>query len=135
MNPESERPPKGKPGRPPNTSNPNVRKDYTKNPTPNAKSKAKAKAKANPSPTPTPTPTPTPKAKAKAHTRKPKHDTDLINEVDLDYWRNVANLTTMRDQLNKRGFRKHKTANNKAMNKPHYLEEILKMIHEGRWII
>ena len=127
VNPESERPPKGRPGRPPNTSNPNVRKDHTKNPTPTPKTKAKAKAN--------PTPTPTPKAKAKAYTRKPKHDTDLINDVDLDYWQNVANLTTMRDQLNKRGFRKYKTPNGKAMNKPHYLEEILKRINEGRWII
>ena len=76
-NPESERPPKGKPGRPSNTQpTNNVRKDHTKNPTP------KAKAKANP--------TPSAKAKAKANptanTRRPQHDTDLINNIDLEFW-------------------------------------------------
>ena len=80
--------------------------------------KAKAKAKANPS----------------ANTRRPQHDTDLINNIDLEFW-GSTNLTTIRDQLNKRGFRKHKTANGKRMNKPDYLEEVFKMINEGRWII
>ena len=108
-NPESERPPKGRPGRPSNSQ-----------PTPKAKAKSKG---------------PDIKVDAKNKTRRPKHDTDLINEVDVDFWQNEANLTTIRDQLNKRGFRKYKTSNGKRMNKPDYLEEVFKMINEGRWVV
>ena len=80
--------------RPSNTqsSNNRVRKDIFKE-TP--KGKAKTKAKTNPSPTQNPTP-------------NPKHDTDIINSTDFEFWA-AQNLTTIKDQLNKRRFRKHKT--------------------------
>ena len=98
--------------------------DHTKNPTPTAKATAKTNQTA----------TPTAKAKTKANTRRLQHDTDLINTIDRDFCENI-NLTTIRDQFNKRGFRTYKTANGKIMNKPGYLEELFKMINERRWII
>ena len=137
-NPEPTHEPKGAAGRPPNTQPAPKAKA---NPTPAPKAKANPtpapKAKANPTPPVKKdhTKTPTPKAKAKAQPRRPKHDTDLLNEVDVDYWQNEANLTTIRDQLNKRGFRKYKTSNGKRMNKADYLEEVFKMINEGRWVV
>ena len=83
-NPESEHEPKGKPGRPSNTqsSNNRIRKDISKE-TP----KGKGKGKANPKP-------------------NPKHDTGITNNTDFEFWKG-QNLTIIKDQLNKRNYRKH----------------------------
>ena len=52
--------------------------------------------------------TPTPKAKAKAKARaNPNHDTEIIDNTGPEFWK-VQNLTALKDQLNKRGFRRHK---------------------------
>ena len=56
------------------------------------------------------TPTATAKAKAKAKARakaNPDHDTERIDNPDPEFWKSVT-LTALRDQLNKRGFRRHK---------------------------
>ena len=117
-NPESTHESKRKRGRPRNTQGP---KPNTQGPPPVRKEifkeTPKAKAKANPIPTP-----------------KPKHDTDIINNNDFKFWES-QNPTIIKDQLNKRNYRKHKNPNGSRMNKPHYLAEILKMINAGSWII
>ena len=95
--PESTHEDRGKPGRPPNTQPkpkargpPTVQKDIFKE---KAKTKAKAKAKAN-----------------------PKHDTEVDNNTDFKYWE-AKNLTVIKDQLNKRGYRKHRTPDGGRMKK------------------
>ena len=67
-----------------------------------------------------------PKAKPKA---KPKHDTDKIENQEPDFWQ-TQNLTVLRDQLNKRGFRKAKIDGVRLKRKD-YLAQILKMIADG----
>ena len=75
------------------------------------------KPKANPIPTP-----------------NPKHDTDVNNNTNFNYWRD-QNLTIIKDQLNKRGFRKHRNPDGSRMNKPHYLAELRKMLNENTWLM
>ena len=54
----------------------------------------------------TPTPTPTPKAtKANAN---PKHDTELINSNDPEFWKG-QNLGLLKDHLNKQNLKNTKT--------------------------
>ena len=87
-NPESAHEPKGPSGRPsniqPTNQGPPVKTDAETKPTAKAKAKAKGRPKAN-----------------------PDRDTKRINNPDPEFWRSVT-VTALRDQLNKRGFRKHK---------------------------
>ena len=113
--PESTHEDRGKPGRPPNTQPkpkaqgpPTVQKDIFKE---KPKTKAKAKAKAN-----------------------PKHDTEVDNNTDFKYWE-AKNLTVIKDQLNKRGYRKHRTPDGGRMKKADYLDELRKMIDENTWLM
>ena len=102
--PESTHEPKGKAGRPSNTqSKAKVQKDIFKE-------KPKTQAK------------PTPR-------KNPKHDTEVDNNTDFKYWQG-KNLTVIKDQLNKRGYRKHKTPGAR-MKKADYLDELRKMIDEN----
>ena len=48
--------------------------------------------------------------KHKINKPSPRHDTDITHSTDFKFWES-QNLTTIKDQLNKRGFRKHKTPN------------------------
>ena len=98
-NPESDHEPKGNPGRQRNTQGP---KSNNQGPPP-ARKDNKEKPKANPIPTP-----------------NPKHDTDVDNNIDFYYWKDQY-LAKIKDQLNKRGFRKHRNPDGSRMNKPHYL--------------
>ena len=108
-NPESTHEPKGKAGRPSNTqSKAKVQKDIFKE---KPKSQAKAKAKAN-----------------------PKHDTEVDNNTDFKYWQG-KNLAVIKDQLNKRGYRKHKTPDGRSMRKADYLAELHKMLDENTWLM
>ena len=95
-NPESEHEPKGQSGRPSNTQptnqGPPVKTDAKTKPTAKATARATAKAK--------------PKAKGRPKAN-PDHDTEISNNPDPEFWRSVT-VTALRDQLNKRGFRKHK---------------------------
>ena len=102
--PESAPEPKGKPCRPSNTHWP----------PPGSKDKNKNKEKPAPNPIPTP---------------NPKHDTDIFNNNDFEFWKG-QNLTIIKDQLNNINFGKHKSPNGSRMNKPHYLAEKLKLINE-----
>ena len=91
-NPESAHEPKGRRGRPSNTQPTNqgptkVRKDMFKE-TPTPKTKAKT----------------TPKAKTRAN---PNHDTDRTDNPDPEFGKEQI-ITVLKDQLNKRGFQKHK---------------------------
>ena len=52
----------------------------------------------------------------------------------IKFWKD-QNLTTIKDQLSKRGFRKHKTPNGSRMNKPDNLAEIPKMLNENTWLM
>jgi len=108
-NPESTHEPKGKAGRPTNTqAKTKVQKDIFKE---KPKTQAKAKAKAN-----------------------PKHDTEVDNNTDFKYWE-AKNLTVIKDQLNKRGYRKHRTPDGGRMKKADYLDELRKMIDENTWLM
>ena len=136
-NPESERPPKGRPGRPSNSQ-----------PTP----KAKAKPKANPTPsssqkgTPNPT-TNNPNKVRKDHTKPPKpptppppppennnprHDTDRDVSINKQYWRGKG-IGYLRDQLTKRGFRETRKPDGNKILRADYLREILRRIDAGTW--
>ena len=113
--PESTHEARGKPGRPPNTQPkpkaqgpPTVQKDIFKE---KPKTKAKAKAKAN-----------------------PNHDTEVDNNTDFKYWE-AKNLTVIKDQLNKRGYRKHRTPDGRSMRKADYLAELHKMLDENTWLM
>jgi len=106
-NPESTHEPKGKAGRPSNTqSKAKVQKDIFKE-----KPKSQAKAKAN-----------------------PKHDTEVDNNTDFKYWQG-KNLAVIKDQLNKRGYRKHRTPDGRSMKKADYLAELHKMLDENTWLM
>ena len=108
-NPESTHEPKGKAGRPTNTqAKAKVQKDIFKE-------KPKTQAKPNPR-------------------KNPKHDTEVDNNTDFKYWQG-KNLTVIKDQLNKRGYRKHKTPDGRRMKKADYLEELRKMLDENTWLM
>ena len=51
-------------------------------------------------------------------------------KIMIKFWEH-QNPTIIKDQLHKRGCRKHKNPNGSKMNKPHYLAEIRKMINAG----
>ena len=88
-NPESTHEPKGKAGRPTNTQ---------------AKTKAQG---------PPPVQKDTFDKKSR---KKPNHDTEVDNNNDFKYWE-AKNLTVIKNQLNKRGYRKHKTPDGGRMKK------------------
>ena len=111
-NPESTHEPKGPTGRPSNTQ-----------PKPKAKSRARG-----------------PNIRVDAKTRQeppppnnnPAHDTEKDENKKPSYW-NKQLLGYMRDQLTKRGFRTTHKPNGKALRRPDYLEEVLRLIAAGRW--
>ena len=108
-NPESTHEPKGKAGRPTNTqAKAKVQKDIFKE-------KPKSQAK------------PTPR-------KNPKHDTEVDNNTDFKYWQG-KNLAVIKDQLNKRGYRKHRTPDGRSMKKADYLDELRKMLDENTWLM
>jgi len=106
-NPESTHEPKGKAGRPTNTQ---------------AKTKAQG---------PPPVQKDTFDKKSR---KKPNHDTEVDNNTDFKYWE-AKNLTVIKDQLNKRGYRKHRTPDGGRMKKADYLEELRKMLDENTWLM
>mgnify|MGYP000612939449 CR=1 FL=1 len=75
------------------------------------------------------------KSQAKPTPRKnPKHDTEVDNNTDFKYWQG-KNLTVIKDQLNKRGYRKHRTPDGRSMRKADYLAELHKMLDENTWLM
>ena len=120
-NPQSTHEPKGNPGRPKNTQGPkpNTQGPQSNNQGPPPVRKTKNKDKSNPNPIPTPS---------------PKHDTDVNNSTDFNYWKD-ENLTRIKDQLNKQGFRKHRNPDGSGTNKPHYLAVLRKMLNENTWLM
>ena len=107
--PESTHEDRGKPGRPPNTQP--KPKPTNQGPPIKKDSTNKPKAKAN-----------------------PKHDTEVDNNTDFKYWQG-KNLTVIKDQLNKRGYRKHRTPDGGRMKKADYLAELHKMLVEDTWLM
>ena len=65
---------------------------------------------------------------------KPKHDTEVDNNTDFKYWQG-KNLAVIKDQLNKRGYRKHRTPEGGRMRKADYLAELHKMLDENTWLM
>ena len=76
-----------------------------------------------------------PKTKAQAKAKaNPKHDTEVDNNTDFKYWE-AKDLTVIKDQLNKRGYRKHRTPDGRSMRKADYLAELHKMLVEDTWLM